>query len=332
MSDKNHSKPKVVVENSVVNCDNFDQLKELADVLVMDPYANESEWIRAIDGAIAVIDRKAKLSQNVLESAASLKLIARTGIGVDNTRIHLETAARRGLLITYNPGINSDSVAELTILLALSLYRKLFILNNFVRKIEWNKGQMSTGREIKDKTWGLVGLGRIGFRVAEILHSFGLRVVAFDPYIKPEEMKKRGAESMGLTDLLIESDIVSLHVPLIPSTYHLIGEKELSLMKKESIIINTSRGGIIDEKALYDAITGGKIFGAGLDTLEIEPIKSDNPLLSLENVIITPHIGGSTHEGIFAGSHNAIAEVIRFLKNEAPIHPYPLRYEESVGE
>lgn len=314
-------KPHVLVENSI-STKNLKTLEEMANISYIDPYADTGEWTLKIKESLAVVNRKGKLTGEILKSATKLRLIARTGIGVDETRIDLNTARERGILITYNPGINADSVAELTILFALASYRKLFILNSLIRIGEWKEAQSNTGKQLKGKTWGFVGFGNVAFRTSCIINGMGLRSIAFDPYLSEETIKSRGAEPSDMETLLRESDIVSVHVPLTNETRHLISEREISMMKKEAILINVSRGGIFDDKALFEALKTHRISMACIDTPEEEPIKPENPLLKLDNIIITPHIGGSTEEALAAGSELAVDEVIRFLKGEPPRTPY----------
>lgn len=315
--------PTVILENTV-NASNIDELRELANVLIMDPYAGNEAWFEAVKDAVAIINRKAHLSEEVLTHAPKLKLIARTGIGVDNTRIHLETAIKRNILITYNPGINSNSVAEHTVLLALSLYRHLLKISGYVKVGKWNEGQAIIGNNIHGKTWGVIGFGNIGRRVGELARALGTRVIAFDQYVSRERIEEKGAECVSLEDLLKDSDIVSIHVPLSPESHHMIGDKEIAKMKKSSLLINMSRGGLVDDSALYKALKENRIRGAGLDTLEDEPAHADNPFIKLENVVLTPHVGGSTYEDVAAGSDHAVVEVMNFIKGHEPIHPYPL--------
>lgn len=315
--------PTVIIENTV-DAENIDELKKIARVIVMDPYAPESEWNDAVKDAVAIINRKAHLSREIMAHAVKLKHIARTGIGVDNTRIHLETARERNILITYNPGINSNSVAEHTLLLALSLYRHLLTLNHYVKLGKWNEGQAIRGNNIHGKTWGIVGFGHIGRRVGELATSLGAKIIAFDQYVPDEKVREAGAEPFSLNDLMKTADIISVHVPLSKETYHLIGEEQIGLMQETAVIINDSRGGLIDDKSLYRALKDRTIRGAGLDTLEDEPAHADNPFLKLDNVVLTPHVGGSTYEDIAAGSNNAVTEVMNSIRGLPPVHPYQL--------
>ena len=308
-------KPTVVIEDSITS-KNVSKLIAVANVLTLNPYAGTEKWKYAVKQAIAIVDRKTKLTKEILDSAPNLKLIARTGIGVDETRIDLKEAKKRGIYITYNPGVNSDSVAELTILLALSVYRKLLILNDYVKKAEWSKGQAVLGYELNNKKWGFIGFGNAGVRVGNIARSMGCKTYAFDPNLDANTILSRGAEPTTMENLLSECDIISVHVPLMETTKHLIGEREIDKIKSNAVLINVSRGGIVDDNALYKALKSRKLLGAGLDTLEDEPIHISNPLLELDNIVITPHIGGSTYEGINAGAELAVEEVLRLIKGE----------------
>lgn len=319
-------KPTVVVENSIIS-KNIEQLKSVAYVITMDAYADIDKWKDAVRYAVAIINRKAKLTKEILDAAKELKLIARTGAGVDETRIDLKEAKKRGLIITYNPGINSDSVAELTIMLVLSILRKLLIVNELVRHAEWSKAQATFGNQLKGKSWGFIGFGNVGARVANIAKAIGCDIYVFDPYLDIKRIESMGGKILQFDDLLKQCNIISIHVPLMNSTKHLIGLRELNLMKDDAVLINVSRGGVIDDLALYKVMKSGKLLGAGLDTIEDEPIHLENPLLSLKNVVLTPHIGGSTNEGITSGAEMAVDEVLRFLNGKSPRSLY--KYQEE---
>ncbi|MCL4447942.1 MAG: NAD(P)-dependent oxidoreductase [Thermoplasmatales archaeon] len=333
MDRQEKTKPKVVIEKSTVS-ENINNLKEIAEVVTVDPYSSNIELLKAVKDAIAVVSTKLKLSGEILEEAKNLRIIARTGVGVDETRVDLTVAKKREILITYNPGVNSVSVAELTILIALALLRKIFVITRLVKDDKWKVSQQTEGRRLNGMKWGIIGFGNIGQRVTEILKNMNVTVLVDDPYLSEWFIESKGCIPVSLDELLKESDIVSLHLPLIKKesshnspmqpTYHIIGEREISLMKKGSILINVARGGIVDEKALLNALNAGKLAGAGLDTLETEPLSADSPLLSLENVIVTPHIGGSTDVDHHSGSFDAVEEVIRFLKGVPPLHPFRL--------
>jgi D-3-phosphoglycerate dehydrogenase len=326
-------RPKVVLEKTTVS-ENISELRKIADVVSVDAYCSEEELLEAVRDSVAVVSTKMKLSGKILEASRNLKIIARTGVGVDETRVDLAVAKRKNILITYNPGVNSVSVAELTILTSLALLRKIFVTTRLVKEGKWKEGQQTEGKRLNGMKWGIIGFGNIGQRVNDILKSMNVTVLVDDPYVSRWFIESKGCRLVSLDELLMESDIVSIHVPLIKEgsistslmrpTYHLIGEREISLMKQGGILINVARGGLVDEDALLRALKRGKLSGAVLDTLEKEPLPPCSPLLSLENVIITPHIGGSTDVDHHSGSFDAVEEVIRFLKGEPPLHPYRL--------
>ncbi|WP_338602720.1 hydroxyacid dehydrogenase [Sulfolobus tengchongensis] len=312
-------KPKVLIEKDILDVNSarirslIEELGNLAEIVSIDPYASKDEWIMKVKDVVAIVNRKGKIDKEIILVATNLKIISRTGVGVDETRIDLTEAKNRGIIITYNPGVNSPSVAELTFLLILALYRKLITINDLVRNGRWIEGQRLLGMELYGKTIGIIGLGNIGRRVAKIAKAFEANVIGYDPYIKDTVGVD---EIVDLKTLLSRSDVVTIHVPLTKETKGMIGKNELSLMKKNAILINTSRGGIVDEDALYEALKAGNIAGAGLDVLSVEPPLESNPLLKLDNVIVTPHIGGVTIEAFERSVENAIMEVIRFLRGE----------------
>jgi D-3-phosphoglycerate dehydrogenase len=287
------------------------EIENLAQVKVMDPFAPEEEWVSALRDAVAVVNRKGRLSAKMI-SSSKLRLIARTGVGVDDTRVDLQEAKRRGIVITYNPGANSSSVAELTVLLMLSVFRRLNEVTKAVREGRWTQGVNVLGQELSGKTLGLVGVGNVGRRVATIAKAMGMEVIGYDPYVREVE----GIRLMSLEEVLRSSDVVSLHVPLTAETRRLLNAQKFSLMKDGSVLINTSRGEVVDEEALISALRTGKLMGAGLDVLSVEPPKQDNPLLRMDNVIITPHVGGGTREALERGIVGALEEVMRFLRGE----------------
>ena len=236
--------------------------------------------------------------EEVMEKCTKLKIICKHGAGVDN--IPLEKAKELGIVVCNVPGTNSNAVADLTFGLMLAASRNIVLANNNVRRGEWKP---VVGEDVCYKTLGLVGFGAIAKNVARRAKGFGMKVLAYDPFIKevPEEFK----EYVTLADFetVIKScDFLSLHLPLTDETKNMISAKELAMMKKGSYVINTARGGIVNEKDLYDALASGHIAAAALDVAEKEPIDDDNPLLKLDNVIITPHIGMYSKEAINAVS------------------------------
>jgi len=242
----------------------------------------------------AVIVRSAtKITREVIEKGTNLKIIGRAGVGMDN--IDIEAASHSGIIVMNAPEGNTLSVAEHTIGMLLALARNIPNANQSLKGGQWEKKKFM-GAEVYNKTLGIIGLGRIGRCVAKIASSFGMKVLGYDPYIDKESLEETGITIVNLPGLLKQSDFITLHIPLNESTYHLIGEKEFEMMKEGVCLINCSRGGIIDEEVLARYIQKGKVKGAAIDVFEKEPPDPDNPLLKLEQVIVTPHLGASTKE------------------------------------
>ncbi|HPD37992.1 MAG TPA: hydroxyacid dehydrogenase [Mesotoga infera] len=243
---------------------------------------------------ILVVRSATKVTAEIIEAGKKLKLIARAGVGLDN--VDAEAAEARGIMVKNTPGANAISVAELTFGLLLGLVRQIPRGVYGIKDGKWEKKDLK-GNEIFGKTMGIIGFGAIGRTVAKIALAFGMKVVAYDPYVNFTDLEVTLVDS--IEKLLPKADVVSLHIPLTPETKHIIGEKEISLMKDGVIIINASRGGTIDEQALYNGLISEKISGAALDVFEVEPPSDElrRKLIGLGNVICTPHIGASTSEG-----------------------------------
>lgn len=251
----------------------------------------------------AIIVRSAtQVDAELIEKGINLKVIGRAGTGVDN--VDINTATKKGIIVVNTPEGNSNAAAELTIGMIFSACRKIPQAYMSCKNDDFRRGRFK-GVELEGKTLGIIGLGRIGSIVASRLKAFNMKVLAYDPYISEDRLSKIGAERCEtIEELLKESDIVTLHMPKIEGTVNLIDEKRINIMKRDAVIINCARGGLIDEKALYNALKEGRLLAAGLDVLEKEPNFEDkpgeqnynNPLLELDNVIFTPHLGASTLE------------------------------------
>jgi len=243
----------------------------------------------------------------VIEAAENLKVIARAGIGLDN--VDVEAATRRGVMVVNAPQSNIVSAAEHTIALMLAQARNITQANAALKAGRWERERYQ-GIELAGKTFGVVGLGRVGSMVAQRCAAFGMRVIAFDPYVPRERAKEMGVELMPtLEALLVQADFVSLHLPRTPDTEGLIGDRELALMKDGARLVNTSRGAIVDEAALAKAIEDGHLAGAALDVFAEEPT-TESPLFAFDQVVVTPHLGASTVEAQDkAGA--SIAEMVR---------------------
>ncbi|MED4074392.1 2-hydroxyacid dehydrogenase [Priestia endophytica] len=257
---------------------------------------NDEKREQALREANYLITASYPITRELLEKAPNVKLIQKTGSGVDN--IDLKAAAEFGIHVASTPGANSNSVVELTIGMIISLYRKLHFLDRLTKNGEWKMWEYRTTMfEMNGKTHGVIGIGNIGRKVAQLSKAFGTNVIYYDVNrLSTEEEKELGITYVTFDNLLSQSDIISLHIPLIPETRNLISDKELNLMKSTAILVNVARGNIIDEQALAEALKCNRLLGAALDTWASEPINSDNPLLQLDNVLATPHIAGGTRD------------------------------------
>ena len=266
---------------------------------------------------VIVVRGRTKVTAEVIAAAPSLKAIARSGVGLDN--IDLEAAKKRSIPVISTPGAPAASVAELAVGLMMSLLRQIPLADQAMKQAQWTKAQLM-GRELRGKTLGIVGVaGRIGTEVARIaVQGFGMKVIGYDVIDVAEKAKQVGFEACErLEDLLERADIVTVHVPYLPSTHHLIDESRISRMKQGSILINTSRGDIVDGGALLKAIKEGRINGAALDVFHDEPPKEDweKELVTLQNgrSVCTPHIGAQTYECQRLESLTVAEEIIKLL-------------------
>ncbi|SDT77450.1 phosphoglycerate dehydrogenase [Actinoplanes derwentensis] len=278
--------------------------EELA-AAALDALAEDLNEVRQIDGtdraallgalpdAHAVIIRSAtRIDAEALAVADRLKVVARAGVGLDNVDVPAATA--RGVLVVNAPTSNIVSAAEQAVALLLAVARHTASASAALKGGAWRRSAY-TGVEVQGKTVGVVGLGRIGVLFAQRMAAFGVRLIAYDPYVQPARAAQLGVQLTGLDQLLRESDFISVHLPRTPETLGLIGEKELSLVKPGLRIVNAARGGLIDEQALADALIEGRVAGAGLDVFATEPL-TESPLFALDNVVVTPHLGASTAE------------------------------------
>lgn len=273
------------------------------------------ELKKTIGGYDAVIIRSSThLSQDILEAAKHLKVIGRAGVGVDN--VDLDTATKRGIIVMNTPEGNTRATAEHTMTMMLALARKIPQANASLLAGKWRREEF-IGTELHGKTLGIIGLGRIGREVARCAaQGLGMRVAAYDPFITEESVKALGVTFYDLKRLLRESDFITVHTPLTAETTHLIGRGAFQLMKTGVRIVNCARGGIIDEKALLQAIRSGKVAGAALDVFENEP-PANNPLLKCPQVIATPHLGAATREAQENVSVAVVRQVLDALHNRA---------------
>ncbi len=278
------------------------------------PY-RAAELIEALRGVDAIITGTDELTAEVIYSADRLKTIAKHGVGLDN--IDLAAAKARGIVVSATFGAVHDSVADLTMALLLAVARHIVPAHLSVKAGQW-KGFV--GVELRGKTLGIVGLGRIGREVALRAQAFGMKVIATDPYPDEAFAAAHGITFVPLDELLTASDVVSLHAGLAKAGRPLLGPEELAKMKPGAILINTGRGHLVDEEALAEALRSGRLAGAGLDVFVQEP-PVGSPLLALDNVVLTPHMGGDTWEARRRLGEMTVENVLRALRGEPPLCP-----------
>lgn len=271
-----------------------------------------TDYVAGVSGIIAGTDA---FTADVLGAASDLEIISRCGVGYDN--VDVAAATRDGIAVTCTPGANRQTVAEHVLALMLSCARGI---PSNVAKVRAGGWEQPSGRELAGATLGVIGLGSIGRTVAELALAIGMRVVAYDSRIDEEFLRRTGTTALGFEQLLAESDFVTVHVFLDESTRHLIGPSALQLMKPTAYLINTARGGIVDEDALTAAVQAGQLAGAALDVVETEPLPADSRLRGLDNVIVTAHIGGATEQARSRSSLLAARQVIDMLGGHQPSH------------
>ncbi|WP_223701203.1 phosphoglycerate dehydrogenase [Sutcliffiella deserti] len=278
-------------------------------VLVLIPYSRE-KMLKEIVDADALIVGLETIDQEIIDSAKQLKVIAKHGVGVDN--IDIVAASEKGIAVTNAPGTNNDAVADLAFCLMLSVARSIPAANNLVKNQKWGRFD---GVSVWGKTLGVVGLGAIGRGVAQRASGFNMKVLGYDISEPSAEDKALNIERVSLQELITSSDYISLHVPLNKYTEGMIGEKQFEMMKSNAILINTARGGVINEKALYNALTTNKIRGCGLDVFEQEP-PENHDLVGLSNLVVSPHIGAYTNEAVQLTSQMSADNIYRLLNNQ----------------
>jgi D-3-phosphoglycerate dehydrogenase len=275
----------------------------------------EDELIKKTGDCEAIMVRSGtKITRRVLEHSPKLQIVGRAGVGVDN--IDVPAATEHGVIVVNSPAGNTVAVAELALGMMLTLVRKLTPAHNSVVAGEWKRSKF-LGTELYGKTLGIVGVGKIGIEVAKRAQSFGMSVIGFDPFLTSARAAQLGIEAVSLEEVWEKSDFITLHTPLTKDTRHLVNAKVLASMKSNAIILNCARGGIIDETALYEAISSGQIGGAGLDVYEVEPPQA-SPLFSLSNVILTPHLGASTEEAQVEVALDVARQIVDVLGGRPP--------------
>lgn len=280
-------------------------------------YVTRTEDFNRLQDSDYLIFRTLELRADTIKTLKKAKFIQRWGVGYDI--VDIKAAGEQKIPVAVMSGINSTQVAELTIMHMLAIYRNVIAMHNGILEGKWPRNEfMSRSYTIHGKLVGVLGIGNIGRKVAQLVKPFGAEVQYFDlKRLEPEQEKEFGLRYVSLEELFKTSDIVSLHIPLSEVTTGLINKDTIDMMKSTAIIINTSRGGVINEKDLTDALLSGRILGAGLDVFENEPIPSDSPLRSLNNVVLTPHVGGNTVDNNGNMARRAIDNIVKISRGEA---------------
>ncbi len=304
-------------------------LEKSAEVVRPRDYSREAflEALRDADGMIA---RKIHIGAEEMDHAPRLKVIARHGVGLDS--VDLPAATQRGIVVTNTPGENRESVAELALAFMLALARRIPQAQASISALpKGDRGQFSallqrynlTGIDLEGKALGIIGTGRIGSTVArKCVAAFDMKVKGYDPYVSGEVMNSFGVKKVEvLDDLLPSVDFLTVHCPLTPETKGMVGRRELALMKKGAYVINTARGGIVNEQALYEVLGSGHIAGAALDVWEVEPPDPASPLLRHPNLLATPHFAGTTEESLYRVGIAAVEEALTVLQGKRPRYP-----------
>ena len=321
MGETNREKKVVISDYYYENLDLERQvLSEIQDTELFDYHCKtEDEVIEAAGDADVLIVQFSPVTRYVIEGLKRCRLIVRYAIGVDN--IDVEAASVHGIYVANVPDYSLDEVSNHAIALLMACAKKLPALAASVKEGKWGYSLIKPLYRMEGQVLGLAGLGRIPALVARKMSGFGMRIIAYDPYIPEETAAKLGVDLVDFETLLSESDYLSVHCPLGPETRHLFDYDKFKKMKKTSFIINTARGGVICEKDMIRALREGEIAGAGLDVCEKEPIEPDNPLLQMENVIITPHVAWYSEEAVKSLQKKVAEEAARVLRGEKPLHP-----------
>ena len=313
-------KRKRVVISEYIDPSGLDILRGGADVLFL-PDTTGLRLIDAVGEAHGLGVRVVRVTAELMDVARHLKVIAKHGVGYDN--IDVAAATQRGIVVVTTPKANSISVSEHIVALMLGLANRVCAADADLKAGRFRKREDYIGVELKGKTLGVVGIGRIGSEtVTKCRMGFGMNVIAYDPYVPPERFRTLGCErSDDLARVIGEADFLTLCVPLTAETKGMLGARELALMKPTSFLINTSRGGTVDEEALYGALVAGRLAGAGMDVFVDEPPTANHPLLSLDNFIATPHVAGATVEAMRRMATDLADEILRVFRGERPLYP-----------
>jgi D-3-phosphoglycerate dehydrogenase len=314
---------KVLLPERIID-EGLELLKDKAEIVITKDTSEQSIIDEVSDVFAIILRSKAKITRNIIEAAPRLKVISRTGAGYDN--VDVQAATEHNVMVCNLPGINTVAVAEHAISLMLVLLKQLPKMDLYVRNGQWSKRSEFISEEAFGKTIGIVGLGKIGREVMLRCKSMGMHVLAYDPYLEGALKDNDVRFCNDMETLFAQSDVITLHVPNIPENKKMIDEHLIRLMKPTAYIINTSRGEVIDQGALTSALKEHRIAGAGLDVFAKEPIEQSDPLLTLDNVILTPHAAALTKESGVKMTIEAVKQVIDCLEGRVP--PYIVNRKE----
>jgi glyoxylate reductase len=294
------AKPKVYVTRQLFP-EAIEIVKDVAEVEIFEGENNPVprdlllKKARGVDGLITLLTDS--VDAELMDKAENLKVVSNYAVGYNN--IDVDEATKRGIRVTNTPGVLTDTTADYAFALMMAISRRIVEADKYIRDGKWIHAwgpKMFVGGDVHGKTLGIVGIGRIGSALVPRARGFNMDVIYYDCVRNPEKERELNIECRTLNEVLENSDFVSMHVPLTPETYHMIGEKQLRIMKPTACLVNTSRGPVVDEEALYKALKEDWIAGAALDVHEKEPTDPDSPLLGLDNVVVTPHIASATVE------------------------------------
>jgi glyoxylate reductase len=300
----------------------LEKMRKYLDIEVWPEYAPPPKKViieraKSIDALATLLSDK--IDTEVFDAGPRLKIVSQLAVGFDN--IDIPEATRRGIYVTNTPEVLTDTTADFAWALLMAVARRVVEADRYVRTGQWKVGwhpDMMAGRDIHEATIGIVGAGRIGYAVAKRARGFDMKILFYDVVPRPEMEKDFGARRVDVDELFKKADFVSIHVPLMKETYHLVNEDKLKLMKKTAYLINNSRGPVVDEKALHKALKEGWIAGAGLDVFEQEPTPTNNPLLKFDNIVVAPHISSATLETRSKMAEMVADNLIFFFEGRKP--------------
>ncbi len=287
---------------------------QLEEYQIKDP----AKLIGLIDDADAVVTQYSDINADVIDHLKHCKMIIKYGIGVNN--IDVEAATKKGIYVCNVPDYGVEEVSDHAVSMIFALSKRLFTITRALKEGDWGYSSVVPLYRFSEATVGLVGFGRIPQLVAKKLSGFGVKILAYDPFINEERAAELGATPVSFDILCKESDYISIHCPLTPDTTHLFNKETFTKMKRTAVLVNTARGPVIEEKALIEALEKKIIAGAGLDVFETEPVRQDNPLLHMENVIATPHCAWYSIQSIRNLQRKTAEEVVNILKGNKPFH------------